>query len=198
MSHDAHLLIFIKYCYLETTWRGVILQCAWGDIQHLMMRGCVGRTVWACVQMDKQGSEGKGTSCCATRSIPSLCYTGMLFLLRPLIISLLVCFKQNGVLHKGKPQIRDIWDLSMNRFCCILRSGGCRGKMLLRLFEMRDEGHLFKLDTESPNAGWQTWQTFLIDWMDMSWQGPITNIMSLAEKVEEIVKKLERWAVQVE
>lgn len=45
----------------ETTWRGVILQCAWGDIQQIWwrwgMRGCVGRTVWACVQMGKQGSD---------------------------------------------------------------------------------------------------------------------------------------------
>lgn len=85
-----------------------------------------------------------------------------------------------------------------------------RGKVLRRLFEMRDEVRLFLLDIQSPYAESLTDPTFLtnlayladifdrLNGLNMSMQGPNTNIMSLADKVIGFVKKMERWTAQVE
>lgn len=79
-----------------------------------------------------------------------------------------------------------------------------------RLFEMRDEVRLFLLDIQSPYAESLTDPTFLtnlayladifdrLNGLNMSLQGPNTNIMSLADKVIGFVKKMERWTARIE
>lgn len=85
-----------------------------------------------------------------------------------------------------------------------------RGKVLTRLFELREEVRIFLADNGSPLADHLTdtsWVSKLaymagifdkLNSLNLSLQGPNTNILTLSDKVNGFSKKLERWAERVE
>ncbi len=84
------------------------------------------------------------------------------------------------------------------------------GKVLTRLFELREEVRIFLSDCSSPLADYLTdpkWVASLaylasifdkLNSLNLSLQGPNTNVLILSDKVTAFKKKLERWAVRVE
>ena len=84
------------------------------------------------------------------------------------------------------------------------------GKVLTRLFELREEVRIFLSDCSSPLADYLTdpkWVASLaylasifdkLNSLNLSLQGPNTNVLILSDKVTAFKRKLERWAVRVE
>lgn len=84
------------------------------------------------------------------------------------------------------------------------------GNVLTRLFELREEVHIFLSDYGSPLADnltdlkWVASLAYLasifdkLNSLNVSLQGPNTNILSLSDKITAFKRKLERWAAQVE
>ena len=85
-----------------------------------------------------------------------------------------------------------------------------RGKVLTRLFELREEVRIFLSVCGSPLADhltdptWVTGLAYLagifdkLNSLNLSLQGPNTNVLTLSDKVTAFTKKLERWAARVE
>ena len=85
-----------------------------------------------------------------------------------------------------------------------------RGKVLSRLYELRDEVRLFLIKSESQLADYLTdpdWLASLaylsciferLNLLNLSLQGPNTNILILSDKIDAFTRKLERWAVRVD
>ncbi|XP_042858681.1 zinc finger BED domain-containing protein 5-like [Penaeus japonicus] len=85
-----------------------------------------------------------------------------------------------------------------------------RGKVLNRLYELRDEVRLFLIESESQLADHLTdpdWLANLaylsciferLNLLNLSLQGPNTNILVLSDKIDAFTRKLERWAVRVD
>lgn len=85
-----------------------------------------------------------------------------------------------------------------------------RGNVLNRLYELRDEVCIFLTDQRSPLAehlsepGWVARLAYLssifekLNGLNMSLQGENTSILSLNDKVQAFVRKLERWRERAE
>lgn len=85
-----------------------------------------------------------------------------------------------------------------------------RGNVLSRLYELRDEVRIFLTDQRSPLAehltdpGWVTKLAYLssifekLNVLNMSLQGENTSILTLNDKVQAFVRKVERWRERVE
>ncbi|KAK5863610.1 hypothetical protein PBY51_000631 [Eleginops maclovinus] len=85
-----------------------------------------------------------------------------------------------------------------------------RGKVLTRLFELRSEVRTFLSDVHSPLADhltdsrWLSRLAYLacifdkLNSLNLSLQGPSTNILTLSDKVNAFTKKLQRWAARAE
>ncbi|XP_030289596.1 zinc finger BED domain-containing protein 5-like [Sparus aurata] len=83
------------------------------------------------------------------------------------------------------------------------------GKVLTRLFELREEVRIFLSDCSSPLADYLTdpkWVASLaylasildkLNSLNLSLQGPNTNVLTLSDKVTGFKRKLERWAVSL-
>uniref|UniRef100_A0A3B4V8C9 HAT C-terminal dimerisation domain-containing protein n=1 Tax=Seriola dumerili TaxID=41447 RepID=A0A3B4V8C9_SERDU len=84
------------------------------------------------------------------------------------------------------------------------------GKVLTRLFELREEVRIFLSDCGSPLADYLTDQKWVaslaylasifdkLNSLNLSLQGPNTNVLILSDKITAFKRKLERWAVRVE
>ncbi|XP_052002455.1 zinc finger BED domain-containing protein 5-like [Xyrauchen texanus] len=84
------------------------------------------------------------------------------------------------------------------------------GKALGRLYELREEVHSLLKESKSEFAhhltdpDWLSKLAYLaciferLNMLNLSLQGPNTNILTMNEKIDAFVKKLERWAERVE
>ncbi|XP_067303616.1 zinc finger BED domain-containing protein 5-like [Pseudorasbora parva] len=85
-----------------------------------------------------------------------------------------------------------------------------RGKALGRLYELREEVHSLLKESKSEFAhhltdpDWLSKLAYLaciferLNMLNLSLQGPNTNILTMNEKIDAFVKKLDRWAERVE
>uniref|UniRef100_A0A8C6SUE5 HAT C-terminal dimerisation domain-containing protein n=1 Tax=Neogobius melanostomus TaxID=47308 RepID=A0A8C6SUE5_9GOBI len=85
-----------------------------------------------------------------------------------------------------------------------------RGKVLTRLFELREEVRIFLSDCGSPLAEhlsdpkWVASLAYLasifdrLNILNTSLQGPNANVLTLSEKITAFKRKLERWAVRMD
>ncbi|XP_076060282.1 zinc finger BED domain-containing protein 5-like [Oratosquilla oratoria] len=85
-----------------------------------------------------------------------------------------------------------------------------RGKVLTRLYQVRDEVHLFLLECGSTlsvhlcDSIWLANLAYLasiyekLNELNLSLQGPNTNILAMSDKVNAFRRKLERWVVRSE
>uniref|UniRef100_A0A3Q1AGL5 HAT C-terminal dimerisation domain-containing protein n=1 Tax=Amphiprion ocellaris TaxID=80972 RepID=A0A3Q1AGL5_AMPOC len=85
-----------------------------------------------------------------------------------------------------------------------------RGKVLIRLYELRDEVRLFLMEHDSQLADhltdpdWLTRLAYLscifdkLNGLNMSLQGENTSIMTLNDKIRSFKRKLDRWTARVE